>query len=206
MITRESTLVEREPFGPFPVNTMRRAGIPLKTLSDRKIHRQWHRLLPPKLKKGQKRSKDAGKKRGRIDLAARWVHNPKLVVPLPPELQASELHFDRPANEVQIFLVRAAGLPIMDKSIMSKGGSSDPVVSFECCGEKAQSSIKKKDLNPRWAEYHSLLVEEADAQLLVVVEDYDLMGVYSVSFASRRRRAPPESAAPPVAVASMASS
>ena len=40
---------------------------PLKTLSDRKIHRQWHRLLPPKLKKGQKRSKDAGKKRGRID-------------------------------------------------------------------------------------------------------------------------------------------
>ena len=120
-----------------------RAGIPLKTLSDRKIHRQWHRLLPPKLKKGQKRSKDAGKKRGRIDLAARWVHNPKLVVPLPPELQASELHFDRPANEVQIFLVRAAGLPIMDRSLMSKGGSSDPVVSFECCGEKAQSSMPR---------------------------------------------------------------
>ena len=156
---------------------MRRAGIPLKTLSDRKIHRQWHRLLPQKLKKGQKRSKDAGKKRGRIDLAARWVHNPKLVVPLPPELQASELHFDRPANEVQIFLVRAAGLPIMDKHMMSKGGSSDPVVSFECCGEKCVSSIKKKDLNPRWAEYHSLLVEEDDAQLLVVVEDHDLMGL-----------------------------
>ena len=65
----------------------------------------------------------------------------------------------------------------MDRNLMSKGGSSDPVVSFECCGEKAQSSIKKKDLNPRWAEYHSLLVEEADAQLLVVVEDYDLMGL-----------------------------
>ena len=110
---------------------MGRTSIPLKTLSDRKIHRQWHRLLPPKLKKGQKRSsKDAGKKRGRIDLAARWVHNPKLVVPLPPELQASELHFDRPANEVQIFLVRAAGLPIMDRNLMSKGGSSDPVVTF----------------------------------------------------------------------------
>ena len=185
---------------------MRRAGIPLKTLSDRKIHRQWHRLLPPKLKKGQKRSKDAGKKRGRIDLAARWVHNPKLVVPLPPELQASELHFDRPANEVQIFLVRAAGLPIMDRNLMSKGGSSDPVVSFECCGEKTQSSIKKKDLNPQWAEYHSLLVEEADAQLLIVVEDYDLMGVSRRPETSRRRRAPPESAAPPVAVASMASS
>ena len=154
---------------------MRRAGIPLKTLSDRKIHRQWHRLLGPKLKKGQK--KQPVKKRGRIDLAARWVHNPKLVVPLPPELQASELHFDRPANEVQIFLVRAAGLPIMDRNLMSKGGSSDPVVSFECCGEKAQSSIKKKDLNPRWAEYHSLLVEEDDAQLLIVVEDYDLMGL-----------------------------
>ena len=116
------------------------------------------------------------KKRGRIDLAARWVHNPKLVVPLPPELQASELHFDRPANEIQIFLVRAAGLPIMDKHLMSKGGSSDPVVSFECCGEKCVSSIKKKDLNPRWAEYHSLLVEEDDAELLVVVEDHDLMG------------------------------
>ena len=161
---------------------MGRTSIPLKTLSDRKIHRQWHRLLPPKLKKGQKRStKDAGKKRGRIDLAARWVHNPKLVVPLPPELQSSELHFDRPANEVQIFLVRAAGLPIMDRNLMSKGGSSDPVVSFECCGEKAQSSIKKKDLNPQWAEYHSLLVEEDDAQLLIVVEDYDLMGLCSVS-------------------------
>ena len=160
-------------------NFMGRTSIPLKTLSDRKIHRQWHRLLPPKLKKGQKRSsKDAGKKRGRIDLAARWVHNPKLVVPLPPELQASELHFDRPANEVQIFLVRAAGLPIMDRNLMSKGGSSDPVVTFSCCGEVAKSSIKKKDLNPQWAEYHSLLVEEDDAQLLIVVEDYDLMGLY----------------------------
>ena len=182
------------PFGPLPVNTMLRAGIPLKTLSDRKIHRQWHRLLPPKLKKGQK--KQPVKKRGRIDLAARWVHNPKLVVPLPPELQASELHFDRPANEIQIFLVRAAGLPIMDKHLMSKGGSSDPVVSFECCGEKCVSSIKKKDLNPRWAEYHSLLVEEDDAELLVVVEDHDLMGagrrpsrrVDGVTLASRRRR------------------
>ena len=77
--------------------------------------------------------------------------------------------------------MRAAGLPIMDRNLMSKGGSSDPVVSFECCGEKAQSSIKKKDLNPQWAEYHSLLVEEDDAQLLIVVEDYDLMGLCSVS-------------------------
>ena len=168
---------------------MGRTSIPLKTLSDRKIHRQWHRLLPPKLKKGQKRSsKDAGKKRGRIDLAARWVHNPKLVVPLPPELQASELHFDRPANEVQIFLVRAAGLPIMDRNLMSKGGSSDPVVTFSCCGEVAKSSIKKKDLNPQWAEYHSLLVEEDDAQLLIVVEDYDLMGLDQRPETSRRRR------------------
>ena len=46
---------------------------------------------------------------------------------------------------------------------------------------EAQSSIKKKDLNPQWAEYHSLLVEEDDAQLLIVVEDYDLMGLCSVS-------------------------
>ena len=65
----------------------------------------------------------------------------------------------------------------MDRNLMSKGGSSDPVVTFSCCGEKVQSSIKKKDLNPQWAEYHSLLVEEDDAQLLIVVEDYDLMGL-----------------------------
>ncbi len=108
-------------------------------------------------------------------------------MPLPPELQASELHFDRPANEIQIFLVRAAGLPIMDRNLMSKGGSSDPVVTFSCCGEKATSSIKKKDLNPQWAEYHSLLVEEDDAQLLIVVEDYDLMGRAPVSGNVRTR-------------------
>ena len=88
---------------------------------------------------------------------------------------------------IQIFLVRAAGLPIMDRNLMSKGGSSDPVVTFSCCGEKATSSIKKKDLNPQWAEYHSLLVEEDDAQLLIVVEDYDLMGRASVSGDVRTR-------------------
>ena len=114
---------------------MGRCAVPLKTLGNRKIHRGWHRLIGPKEADGKKRrqaakgggggggEETAARRRGRVDLALRWVHNPKLVVPLPCELEASELHFDRPANELQVFLVRGAGLKVMDKNLFSKGGS-----------------------------------------------------------------------------------
>ena len=208
---------------------MGRCAVPLKTLGNRKIHRGWHRLIGPKEADGKKRrqaakgggggggEETAARRRGRVDLALRWVHNPKLVVPLPCELEASELHFDRPANELQVFLVRGAGLKVMDKNLFSKGGSlraarrtrpasiranldvrqnaaetlrstraprakqnasrrvgtprrsSDPVVRFDCCGENEHSTVKKKSLNPEWAEYFALPVEELDAVLLITV-------------------------------------
>lgn len=37
----------------------------------------------------------------------------------------------------------------MDKNLLSKGGSSDPLMKFELCGETATSTTKKKDLNPQ---------------------------------------------------------
>ena len=76
---------------------MGRCAVPLKTLGNRKIHRGWHRLIGPKEADGKKRrqaakgggggggEETAARRRGRVDLALRWVHNPKLVVPVPKE-------------------------------------------------------------------------------------------------------------------------
>ncbi|KAK7250084.1 Protein kinase C conserved region 2 (CalB) [Aureococcus anophagefferens] len=136
------------------------ASVPVRTLANRKIHRGWHKLGPAKGKD------DKGKKRGRLEMALRWKHNPSLVIPLCAELLKPELNMMKPKNELEIFLIRGAGrargaarargptppragLKIMDKNLLSKGGSSDPLMKFELCGETATSTTKKKDLNPQ---------------------------------------------------------
>ncbi|KAH8062218.1 hypothetical protein JL722_3131 [Aureococcus anophagefferens] len=149
------------------------ASVPVRTLANRKIHRGWHKLGPAKGKD------DKGKKRGRLEMALRWKHNPSLVIPLCAELLKPELNMMKPKNELEIFLIRGAGLKIMDKNLLSKGGSSDPLMKFELCGETAT-----------WLEYFALNCEEAGESFKATMEDYDLasgndfMGVVSLSMST----------------------
>ena len=54
---------------------------------------------------------------------------------LPTLVDFNPVHFegeddgrpDKPPNELKVALVRARNLPIMDKNMFSKGGSSDPI-------------------------------------------------------------------------------
>ena len=56
----------------------------------------------------------------------------------------------KPLNALRIFAIRGRGLPVMDKNLFSKGGSSDPMATFELCGERVASQYKSKTLAPVW--------------------------------------------------------
>ena len=69
----------------------------------------------------------------------------------------------------------AQGLPVMDKNLLSKGGSSDPIATLTVGAASQKSSVKKKELAPVWAEAFGLPCEAGDV-LKVEVHDYDLVG------------------------------
>ena len=71
--------------------------------------------------------------------------------------------------------IQARRLAVKDKSMMGKG-TSDPVVTFELGSVKAETTVKKKTLNPTWKEAFAkpCSVDEAgDCQLKVTVGDWD---------------------------------
>ena len=78
-------------------------------------------------------------------------------------------------NELHVYLVRARDLEVMDSGLLGKG-SSDPIVVLDVMGTSRKSTQKKKELNPVWLESFSWPVEDDEAILEVVVEDYDMTG------------------------------
>ncbi|KAJ1446322.1 C2 domain-containing protein, partial [Pelagophyceae sp. CCMP2097] len=84
-----------------------------------------------------------------------------------------------PPNELLFALVRGRNLIIADANLFSKGGSSDPHVSFSVRGAevKVTSTVQKKTLNPVWRETFSIPLDydsvSDDAQLDVRCEDWD---------------------------------
>ena len=60
----------------------------------------------------------------------------------------------------------------MDKSRLTSGGSSDPLVHFSFDGESVTSTTKKKNLRPVWVEYFELPIEDEQQTLQVKMEDH----------------------------------
>jgi Ca2+-dependent lipid-binding protein len=142
--------------------------IDVKSLEDRRVDRKWHVLQPkPTLSK-----KNEARKLGKLELAVRWKHNPDRVIQLPEAFHHDDL-LDQPANYLQICLVRARKLKVMDKSRLTSGGSSDPLVHFSLDGESVTSTIKKKNLRPVWSEYFELPIEDEQQILEVRMEDFE---------------------------------
>jgi len=80
-------------------------------------------------------------------------------------------------NELHILLISATGCKVMDKNMLSKGGSSDPMMTFDMGGDdKQKSSVKKKNLAPRWDEKFKIQVSADTATLKCVMDDHDTLG------------------------------
>lgn len=99
---------------------------------------------------------------------------------------ASQLRVLAMDKEAKTAVVDAGAVP---QHLLSKGGSSDPVVTFEAGGTTVSSTVKKKDLDPIWREDFSLEVER-DQTVSVLVEDQDVasgndfMGRFDVDVAA----------------------
>ena len=119
----------------------------LNQVHDRTVHQVWLPLT------GNTSEDDSD--RGRLELAVRWIHS--------PELKPCFFHEDddRPgklANEIRVAVIRARKLPIMDRNLLSRGGSSDPFVrltfappgnaNFEYATHKVPNQGPKEELGP----------------------------------------------------------
>ena len=167
--------------------------IDLAQLGDRKELRAWYQLGDD--------DGSIGADIGHVLVAVRWIFNPSRLSPVDqpidwesPKMEVED-ELDEKPNELNILLVRAYGLPVMDKNMFSKGGSSDPLVTFKIGSEKIKSTCKKKNLNPEWEESFQLPVKASEAVLEIFVDDYDmasgndLMGSFRVPLADLVDRA-----------------
>ena len=61
---------------------------------------------------------------------------------------------DEEPNELRVAVAQGRGLKIMDKNLLSKGGSSDPMVTLalSCSTIKRKTHVKTKTLEPVWNE------------------------------------------------------
>ena len=69
---------------------------------------------------------------GDVELVLQWRYNARL--DFCPFDDFVDEHEGEMPNELRIALIRAQGLAIADKNLLSKGGSSDPRCTFELTG------------------------------------------------------------------------
>ena len=143
--------------------------VKLATLKDERAHRNWHKL-------GNTSGEQDEHERGEVELCLRWCHDKARAYDLPKEFKTSEKAGTKAMpNELHVYLVRARDLEAMDSGLLGKA-SSDPIVVLDVMGTSHKSKQMKKELNPVWLESFSWPVEDDEAMLEVVVEDYDLTG------------------------------
>jgi hypothetical protein len=98
------------------------------------------------------------------------------VVIEPEDAPATALAADdlsKPPNALHVRIIRCRDLPAVDTNLLTKN-SSDPYVLLECCGERARTTTKKKQLNPDYGEAF-LLSRDEDEPLSLIVMDADVL-------------------------------
>jgi len=142
---------------------MGRVLIELEPLrKDRSVHRQWHTL-----EANEKSSNISGE----VELVFQWRFNPALS--FSPFDGGSVAPAGKKPNELCVALVQGRDLAVKDKNLVSKGGSSDPVVRFVAGDLKFESTVLKKSLNPVWKEVFVQPFSGDEETLQVIVEDWD---------------------------------
>lgn len=135
------------------------------TLADRRCHRKWFPLIDRR-----------GGAAGRVELALRRVHDPAFERPLPESLLAETPSDEPPPNGVRVFVCRAKNLPVMDRNLVSKGGSSDPFAIVRVGLKKKKTIVVPKSLRPTWDALVALPTRGA-SHVDVVVADADALRV-----------------------------
>ncbi|KAJ1450927.1 hypothetical protein M885DRAFT_531139 [Pelagophyceae sp. CCMP2097] len=146
-------------------------AVPLRGLVDRKLHRKWYALRP----RGDAGAAGAANL-GAVELGIRWRHSARLALDVPAELLALDDAASQAPNELVVAVLRAVDLPAMDRHLLAAGGTSDPVVSLRLDGSTVKTTVKKKTLNPVWQEVLRFQCDDEDAQLVISVDDWDLVG------------------------------
>ena len=107
---------------------------------------------------------------GEVEVAIEWLHDPEVGRPIweLPDLS------DKPPNNLQIAVIAARGLKIMDTNMFSKGGSSDPLVKINVGDRELKTTVQKKTTAPVWDERFEVPLRAEDATTLrLTVEDWD---------------------------------
>ena len=114
---------------------------------------------------------------GDVELVLQWRYNARL--DFCPFDDFVDEHVGETPNELRIALIRAQGLAIADKNLLSKGGSSDPRCTFELTGvdDPWKSHTVKKCLDPKFHEQFVRLLDVpgdgSSPSLTVICEDVD---------------------------------
>ena len=166
----------------------RRVSIPLTP--DHAISREWYTLV--QTDKGLPKEVS-----GEVNVVLQWRYNPDL--DYDPMNEPVEYPDEEP-NELRLAVVQARGLAIMDKNLLSKGGSSDPFVEVSLSSAKKakKTAVKKKTLEPVFHEQFqwSVSPSSSDVQpsLTFNVKDWDAvssndpMGTVAVDLATLLER------------------
>ncbi|KAH8058634.1 hypothetical protein JL722_5858 [Aureococcus anophagefferens] len=143
----------------------------LEPLLNRELHRAWYPLVD-----------ETGASSGKIEVAMRWVHNPKKTLTIPEAFNQTNRPLDptKEPNELFVLVMRGSRLPAMDAPEGGEAkGSSDPYVTLKLGSLSLRTSVKKAEVNPLWLEPFATrlkpaaLDDEPDLNLEVVVADYD---------------------------------
>ncbi len=114
---------------------------------------------------------------GDVELVLQWRYNARL--DFCPFDDFVDEHVGEAPNELRIALIRAQGLAIADKNLLSKGGSSDPRCTFQLTGvdDPWKSHTVKKCLDPKFHEQFVRLLDVpgdgSSPSLTVTCEDVD---------------------------------
>lgn len=95
--------------------------------------------------------------------------------PSPVAGSIEDLSKDNAPNCLHVKILRARKLLALDRDLLGRKTSSDPVVTMEVKGLKRQeTAVVRKDLNPEWnEEFEFEPLQDPSLSLEVIVEDYN---------------------------------
>uniref|UniRef100_A0A914NJ09 C2 domain-containing protein n=1 Tax=Meloidogyne incognita TaxID=6306 RepID=A0A914NJ09_MELIC len=112
-----------------------------------------------------------------LQLANLAVLPNKIVFPLAPNINVSQLYFPEPDGIVRLKIIQARNLENKDKSFFNKKNLSDPYCEIQLGSQHFLTKVINDNLNPIFNECFEAVVDQASGQRLrIELFDKDLAG------------------------------
>ncbi|KAF7637201.1 hypothetical protein Mgra_00003376, partial [Meloidogyne graminicola] len=112
-----------------------------------------------------------------LQLANLAVLPNKIVFPLAPNIDVSQLYFPEPDGIVRLKVIEARNLENKDKTFFNKKNVSDPYCEIQLGSQLFQTKVIDNNLNPIFNECFEAVVDQASGQRLrIELFDKDLTG------------------------------